>query len=158
MYSIARQAARERRFDAFAHGLDADREIRLDAFVAPARLQQLIDDVERGHDRDAVEADDLAAVPDLAHLAVQVFRGVEQRRALLGRAGDVILLFEYPHADPTGICRHAPLSIAFSRPIIASTRARTCSFFCISVARSDMRPSSRCRKARFSSRSCMVSV
>ena len=37
--------------------------------------------------------------------------------------------------------------MAFSRPIIASTRARTCSFFCISVARSAESVSWRWRSA-----------
>jgi hypothetical protein len=38
-----------------------------------------------------------------------------------------------------------------SRPIMASTRARTCSFFCIRLARSEIRTSWRWRSARFSS-------
>ena len=33
-------------------------------------------------------------------------------------------------------CPQLPCSMALSRPIIASTRARTCSFFCNNVARS----------------------
>ena len=48
---------------------------------------------------------------------------------LFGRAGDLIFLFEYPDAHPHVAIGHALCSIAFSLPIIASTRARTCSFF-----------------------------
>ena len=56
-------------------------------------------EVQRRHDRDAVEADDLAGVADLAHAAVEEFRGIEQRRALLVRAGDHVFLLHDAHAD-----------------------------------------------------------
>ena len=62
-------------------------------------------------------------------LAVQELGGIEQIGALLDRAGDVVLLLEDTHADSRLIVAHA-CSIDFSRPIMASTRARTCSFFC----------------------------
>ena len=45
----------------------------------------------------------------------------------------------------------APCSMAFSLPIIASTRARTCSFFCSRLARSAVRMSWRCFSDLFSS-------
>ena len=85
-------------------------------------------------------------------LRVEVLRGIEQVGALLGRAGDLVFLVEDPHADSRdAIVAHALCSIAFRRPIIASTRARTCSFFCSRVARSAMSVSWRWRRARFSS-------
>src|SRR5262245_20756699 len=89
-----RLAARQRVLDTLAHRLEAGREVGLDALVVAARLQQLVDDVERGHHGDAVEADHLPAVADLPHLAVEVLRGVDEGRPFLGRAGDVVFLLD----------------------------------------------------------------
>ena len=96
--------------------------------------------------------DDLAGIADLAHLGIEVLGGVEQVGALLGRAGDLVFPVEQADADSRdAIVAHAPCSIALRRPIIASTRARTCSFFCSRLARSEIRLSWRWRRARFSS-------
>src|ERR1700722_2901857 len=118
--------------------------------VTIAESNQFIRHIEGGDHRDTVESHDLAAVADLPHLGIEKLGGIQEVGTLLDRAGDVILLLEYAHADAGLIVAHA-CSIDFNRPIIASTRARTCSFFCNSPARSAVSVSCRCRSARFSS-------
>src|SRR5688572_12240572 len=59
-----------------------------DVKAADLRREQLVRDVERGHDRDALEPDHLAVVADLAHLLVEVVDGVEQPLLLALRARD----------------------------------------------------------------------
>ena len=102
-------------------------------------------EVQRRHDGDAIEAHDLAAVADLAHAAVEELRRIEQRRALVVRAGDHVFLLHDAHADARLVrLAHAPCSRVLSRPIMASTRVRTCSFLCRSEARSPASDSCRC--------------
>src|SRR5678816_3747811 len=146
----------ERALDALAQLANLLTDVCIHCIAATAQLEQLVREVQRGHHRDAVQADDVSTVADLAHLHVQVLGGIEQLGALFGEAGDLVFLLEDPHADPRRALRHALCSIAFRRPIIASTRARTCSFFCRSVARSAIIESCRWRRARFSSWSCAI--
>src|SRR6185503_4323442 len=125
-------------------------------FVLPLGLEQLVRDIERGHHGYAVEPDDLAAVADLAHLQIEELRRREQCRLFLERAGDVVLFLQDLDRDVSerAVAAHETCSIPLSRPIIASTRPRTCSFLCSSVARSDIRESCRCRSDLFSSCNC----
>src|SRR6185436_9515759 len=146
----------ERALDALAQLTDLLADVGIHGIAAAAQLEQLMREVQRGHHSDAVQADDVPTVADLAHLDVQVLGGIEQLGALFGEAGDLVFLLEDPHADSRRALRHALCSIAFRRPIIASTRARTCSFFCSSVARSAIIESCRWRRARFSSCSCEI--
>src|SRR5512138_926033 len=111
-------------------------DVRIDDFAATAHLQQLVRDVQGRHHCDAIQADDIAVIANLTHLAVQVLRRVQELRALLRETCDLIFLFQDANADADHSIAHALCSIAFRRPIIASTRALTCSFFCRSVARS----------------------
>src|SRR5687768_11690294 len=106
--------------------------------VAPPDGEQLVCQVERNHYRDAVEPDDFAAIADLPHASIEKFRSIEQRRALLIGAGNEVFLLEDPDADARLVLlqAQAPCSRVLSRPMIASTRVRTCSFFCTSDARS----------------------
>src|SRR4029077_1722222 len=118
-------------------------------------LEVFVREVERGHHRDAIDADDPAAVADLAHPGIEELGRIEQRGTVIVRAGDDVLLLHDAHADPgLVLLRHAPCSMVLSRPIIASTRVRTCSFLCTSAARSPASDSCRARSARFSSRRC----
>src|SRR5271156_6788594 len=96
--------------------------------VTLAKSNQFIRHIQRGYDRDAIQTDHFSAVANLAHLGVQELRRIEEVGALLDGTGNVILLLEYAHAHSRLVVAHA-CSIDFSRPIIASTRARTCSFF-----------------------------
>src|SRR5688572_8903767 len=107
--------------------------------------------IESGHHGNLVEAHDVAAIADLAHFPVQEFRGVEQGRALFRRTSNLVLLLQDSHADSDRSVRHAVCSMACNRPIMASTRARTCSCLLSKLARSVIRVSCRWRSARFSS-------
>src|SRR5476649_117314 len=118
--------------------------------VTTSQSNQFIGHVKCSDHRYTVKAHDLAAVADFAHARIQQFSGVQQIGTLVGRAGDLVVLLKDAYADTGGIFAHA-CSIDFRRPIIASTRARTCSFFCSSLARSEVSASWRCRSARFSS-------
>src|SRR5687767_7063939 len=84
----------ERTLDALAQLPDLLADVGVRRVAAAAHLQQLVRQVQRGHHRDAVQADDAAGIADLAHLAVQELGGVEQLGALLGQAGDLVFLFE----------------------------------------------------------------
>src|SRR6185437_568666 len=140
---------------ALAHGAHAVADAAVELGLAVLALEQLVRQVERGHHRDAVQAHHLAALADLAHAHVEELGGIEQRGTLLVRAGDHVLLLHDAHADARRLLlAHAPCSRVLRRPIMASTRVRTCSFLCMSVARSPARDAWRARSARFSSRRC----
>src|SRR5207237_3320456 len=124
----------------------------VDARLAVPDPQELVGQIDGRHHRDAIEANHLAAVADLAHAAVEEFGRIEERRALVVRTGDHVLPLHDAYADPRLVLMaHAPCSRVFSRPIMASTRVRTCSFLCMSAARSPASDSCRARSARFSS-------
>src|SRR5690242_1237445 len=69
----------ERRFHGFLHRFDSTAE-RACVEAVRVRLvrQELVRDVQRGHDRDALVAHDLAGVAHLAQLAIEVVDGGEQ--------------------------------------------------------------------------------
>src|ERR1700744_1712188 len=109
-------------------------------------MEQLVGKVQCGHDGYPIQADHLAGVTDFAHARIEVFGGIQQRRALLVRAGDEVFLLENPDADARRFVRgQAPCSMVLRRPIMASTRPRTCSFLFSSEARSVASVSWRCR-------------
>src|SRR4029077_4983894 len=84
-------------------------------------LEGFVREVERGHPRDTIDADDPAAVADLAHPGIEELGRIEQRGTVIVRAGDDVLLLHDAHADPgLVLLRHAPCSMVLSRPIIAS--------------------------------------
>src|SRR5690349_12742671 len=149
--------ALERTFDALAHLLHASRDGVHFAFVL-AQPQQLVGHVERGHHGDAVRADHLPGVADLAHLLVEVLGGVEKIGALILGTGNEVFLLEDAYGDVRRFfLAHAVCSMVLSRPIMASTRARTWSLRCAKAERSAASDSCRCRRARFSSlRASMV--
>src|ERR1700735_487205 len=138
------------RLYALTQDTQASADVGIEIGVTVAETDEFICHVERGYYRNTIQADDLSAIADFSHLRVQELGRIKQVGAFLDRAGNVVLLFEYSHADPRLIVAHA-CSMDFKRPIMASTRPRTCSFFCKSVARSEVRVSWRCRGARFSS-------
>src|SRR5262245_58809894 len=140
-----------------AHRANPQADDVLQLFVLTLRLEQLIRNIQRGHHGHAVEPDDLAAIADLAHLEVEQLGRREQRSLFLDRASDVVLFLQDLDRDVSECARpaHETCSIPLSRPIIASTRPRTCSFFCSSEARSDISESCRCRSDLFSSCNCL---
>src|SRR2546430_16949320 len=86
---------------------------------------------------------------------IEELGGIQQRRTLLVGAGDHVFLLHDADTHPRLILvAHAPCSRVFKRPIMASTRVRTCSFLCTSAARSPASDSCRARSARFSSFRC----
>src|SRR5688572_6113208 len=140
----------------FAHRADAQANDVLELLVLSLCSQQLVRNVQCGHHGHAVEPNDLAAVADLAHLDVEELGRREQRSLFLDRAGDVVLFLQNLDRDVSECARaaHETCSIPLSRPIMASTRPRTCSFFCSNEARSDINESWRCRSDLFSSCNC----
>src|SRR6185295_20393883 len=142
----------QRTFDAFTHLLDASRHRTLQFRILLAQAQQLIGHVQGRHDGDAIRADDFSSVADLAHLLVEVLGGVEQIGAFIGGAGNEIFLLEDAYGDVRRFfLAHAVCSMVLSRPIMASTRARTWSLRCAKAERSAVSDSCLCRRARFSS-------
>src|SRR5579872_5849645 len=134
----------ERALDPLTQDPQAVAHLSLELRVLVLDAQQLMGEIERNHDGDAVVSYELAAIPDLAHAAVEKLGRIQQGRALLVRACDDIFLFHDAHADLRAVLwTHAPCSSVLRRPIIASTRVRTCSFLCMSVARSVARDSCR---------------
>src|SRR5688572_28439296 len=123
-----------------AHGPNAQAHDILQLFVLPLRLEQLVRNIQRRHHRYPVEPDNLAAVADLAHFEVEQLCRREQRRLFLDRASNVVLFLQDLDGDVSECSgsAHETMSIPFSRPIMASTRPRTCSFFCSNGARSDI--------------------
>src|SRR5690606_1828924 len=63
---------------------------------------QVVGQVQRRHDGDALGADDLAAQADLSHLAVQKARGLLQLGAGIDRTGDAVFLVENRDGDSRG--------------------------------------------------------
>src|SRR4029077_11637065 len=150
----------QRAFDALAQHPHAVSHTAIELGLAVASLEELVREVQRRHHGDAIVPEHLAAVADLAHAAIEEFSGIEERRAFLVRTGDHVFLFHDAHADARRFrLAHVPCSRVFRRPIMASTRVRTCSFLCMSAARSPARDSWRARSARFSSfRCCMIAT
>lgn len=125
--------------DAFTQRADACTGFGLAATVFAFRLEHLVGEVERRHDGDTIETNDFSGAANLAHLVVEEFGGIEQGRAFVVRAGDEVFPLEDADADAGGIFlsrAQAPCSRVLRRPIMASTRVRTCSLRCISEARS----------------------
>src|SRR5580658_4836687 len=114
----------------FAQQLDAMPGLMLEAGVTGAHLDDFVRQVQRCHYRDSVQSDDLAAVADFFHPLVEELSAVDQFAALIGPTGDDVFFFQdsdAERADRLARVAHALCSIAFRRPIIASTRVRTCS-------------------------------
>src|SRR5690606_8614408 len=128
--------AAERVFDALAQLPDLLADARALELAASTQLEQLMRDIERGDHCNAVETDDGPVIADLAHARIQILGRIEQLGTLFRQACDLIFLLQDAYAHSRHALGHALCSMALSRPIIASTRARTCSFFCRSVARS----------------------
>src|SRR4029077_17276930 len=142
-------------FDALAQRPHAVSHTAVELGLAVASLGDHGAEVMRRHYGDAIVTEHLAAVADLAHAAIEEFSGIEQRRAFLVRTGDHVFLFHDAHADARRFrLAHVPCSRVFRRPIMASTRVRTCSFLCMSAARSPARDSWLARTSRFSSFRC----
>src|SRR6186713_1253322 len=139
-----------------AHRANPEADDVFQLFVLTLCLEQLVRNIQRRHNGHAVEPDDLTAIADLAHLEVQELGRREQLGLFLDRAGDVVFLLQDLDRDVSECARaaHETCSIPLSQPIIASTRPRTCSFFCSNEARSDISESCRVRKDLFSSCNC----
>src|SRR5512135_172904 len=75
--------------------------------AAQLRREQLVRDVQRGHDRDALAAGDFSGRLDLVHLAVQVRDRLQERLALVVLAGDAVAAPEQGHVDGLSAVRHA---------------------------------------------------
>src|ERR1700734_1612970 len=98
------------------------------AGFARAQCDELMRQVQCGHDGDAVQADDLAAIADFAHAAVEIVGTVGQLVELFGSAGPHVFLFEDANTQGARYAlAHALCSIDLTPPIMASTPVRTCS-------------------------------
>src|SRR5690349_17627772 len=123
--------------DALAQRTHALTHAVVDPRFTVLALEVFVREVERGHHGDTVDANHPPAVAYLAHACVEELGRIEQGRTVIVRAGDDIFLLHDAYADPRLVrLRHAPCSRVLSRPIMASTRVRTCSFLCMSAARS----------------------
>src|SRR5215475_13713662 len=95
--------------DALAQRADAVAYATVELVLALLALEVLVRQAERRHHGDAIHSDHLAGVADLAHATVEELRGIEQRRALIVRAGNHVLLFHDAHAHPCLVLvGHAP--------------------------------------------------
>src|ERR1700730_9221511 len=68
----------ERGFDPLAQVAELAAHLALELPLVVLRAQQFVDEVERDHDGDAVEPDNLATVAHFAHARVQVFGGIQE--------------------------------------------------------------------------------
>src|SRR5690606_30366571 len=116
--------------------------------------KQFMGDVESGHHGDPFRADDLAAHLHFLHLLVEEGNGSVQLFTFFRAALDEVFLVEDADRDRPHFGAHVRVSIARRREIMDSMRARACSVFSMSAARSLMRLSCCARSAVFSSLSC----
>src|SRR5467141_3566627 len=114
--------------------------------------EQLVGDVERGHDGDALGARHPACALDLAHLPIEISDGREKRVPLLLGARDLIGSAHDGDVKGLGFLIHPERysGICFSR---VSSRLRAPSIFSASCRLSPCNAASCWRNPRFSSRS-----
>src|SRR5438105_2264836 len=150
----------ERRINRFLHCHDSTTKRRAIQCRAVRLVRQgLVRDVQRGHDRDALVADDLAGVARLAQLAVEILRARLQLALLAVGARDAKLASEDVERDCALLAcfrfgRHVSVSgICVSN---ASMRDFAAASFSARRARASVTVASCWRRSRFSERSVRI--